>query len=234
MLLQREGLADEDVHVVLADITTQGLLRGYRTLAGVVDRRSGCADAVGAIFGLGHYAPRGRRPWLSRSRGAVPARVDLAFERIIDEQRSVFYRDRHEVRDRFDGRLALRSIPAAAVAAWSAWGAGEVERGLHDVLGAEAYRAADPNDAERFLMDALAARAAGMGDDQMNELLRQTSLLVMDEQWAAHLGRVRFVQRHGNVTDESLRPAAVLERLFAWCRLVTVEHTLGYALNVEP
>ncbi|MGW5580967.1 hypothetical protein [Micromonospora chokoriensis] len=233
LLLQREGLADGDRRSVRADITTQGLLRDYRVLVGVSDGRPGCADAVARIYGLEYQAATSRPRW-NWQRKAVPAPVDLAFERIVDEQRAVFHHDRQQVRDGFDGRLALGSLPSTAVEAWSARGANEISRGLYDLVGGDEYRTADPEVTKLALRHALDRRSAALGDEHMRKLLRHVSLAVLDDQWAAHLGRVRFVQRHGRALKESLGPLApILNELFVWSQQLTVEHILGYALHAK-
>lgn len=228
-LLSREGLLDPPDSDVVADITTQGYFRGYGSMAAVSHQRRTCAEALARVF------------------EAEPSSSDLAFERLVDEQRTEVYGDRTRIRDGFDAGPALRSLVSDVVHHWSRGGVDEIMRGLHDVraervrtLLATAHDSTGSLDdfaaaTQRLLEQEISDRRDGQG--HFDDLLRRIHLTVIDEQWSQHLARVRFIQRHGTALDGApADPAGQREQiqaLYTASRQRMREHAVGYALNIE-
>jgi len=246
LLLLRAGFLSSDRAVVFADITTQGYFRGYRTLAGIAKGRPRCASVIDQVYEL-NYTGRPGRALLGTGllgKASEPSLTTLSFEREVDHQRSSVYSDRAQARDAVDVRETLQELVFATVQQWSTGGSDGIVRGLQRIGLAIAGRDEHSNSldeaisgAARVLEHAIASRGDELGGSEFDRLVHDVQLTVMDQQWAEHLARVRFIQRHPNLfdvgPDVTRQQVNEIRELYHAHRHRINEHVIGYILNVE-
>jgi preprotein translocase subunit SecA len=92
--------------------------------------------------------------------------------------------------------------------------------------------------AARTLEGVVAQRSEDLGEAKFDALVRTVQLTVLDQQWAAHLARVRFIRRHPNLfgvgRDVVDRQDDEIHALSLACRQRMREYMIGYIVSAEP
>jgi preprotein translocase subunit SecA len=233
-IVRRAGLGRSDGREPLTEISVQGYLAAYEALTGFSSRGGEPGRSVDDLLSVG-------------GRGAPHPR-ELAFERLIDGQRSKLYDFRARARDEPDALRLVRPIASDAVREWLAGGAETPIAGLRDALAGRSRERIDDalsgptthdefaDRATRLIEKAVEERANVLGTSEMAALLRKVLLTLVDVRWREHLLRVRFLQRqaaalyHPAAEAAGAREADVVE-LFAACEQAIRIESIRYALN---
>jgi preprotein translocase subunit SecA len=237
IIAHREGIGRSDDREVLADISTQGYLRVYESLAGFSSKGKP-SESVDRI--------------LQERRETLPYLRELTFERLIDRQRAKVYPFREAVRDSPDTLSLLRPIVIDTVQAWMAAGAEALIKGIQDLIAgwqtpeqiddllkAGSFQA-DVLDAAALLVETVVERRIGqLGRTETAAFLQKVLLTVVDLQWHSHVARMRFIQRQSNALyyhagdlDEARNADG--ESLFAGCEQAIRVDSIKYLLNAHP
>jgi preprotein translocase subunit SecA len=238
IIVHREGLGRPDEREIAAEISIQGYLAAYESLAGF-SSKGRPAESVDRI--------------LQEQREAIPNLRELTFERLIDRQRAKIYSVREAVRDSPDTLSLLRPIVIDVAQPWMAAGPAALIKEMQDLIagwqtpeqidGLLAARSsqADALDRAVLLVEEVVERRTGQLDGRIEAaaFFRRVLLTVIDLQWSSHIARMRFIQRqsdalyhHAKDLDEARNADG--ECLFAACEQAVRVDSIKYLLNAHP
>lgn len=237
-ILHREGLGRLGERETLAEISVQGYLATYESLAGF-SYKGTPAESVDRL--------------LQERRSAVPQLRELIFERSIDRQRARIYSFRETVRDASDTLSLLRPIVTDMVRLWMAAGMTALIDGMRDLIAGwqtserieriitVPSSQSDILDRATLLVEEVVERRVAQlgGRTEAAAFFRTVLLTVIDIQWRHHIARMRFIQRQSSALyyharDLDKERNADGERLYVACEQEIRVDSIKYLLNAHP